>query len=182
MKDEKLKIGDKLKIHCYKHNGKIYQASEEAVVLDILENGIVCANNKVTVTEAKGKSYKTRELAIIFFYKSNWFNIIAQLKDFGLFYYCNIATPYVIDENVIKYIDYDLDLRVFPDGGYKVLDRNEYNYHKAKMNYQPEIDIIVNKELDELIKLKKSKQGPFDKAKIEEYQKKYYELINYGII
>ena len=39
-----------------------------------------------------------------------------------------MASPYIIDENVIKYIDYDLDLRVFPDGGYKILDYNEYKY------------------------------------------------------
>ena len=36
-----------------------------------------------------------------------------------------MASPYIIDENVIKYIDYDLDLRVFPDGGYKILDYND---------------------------------------------------------
>ena len=71
----------------------------------------------------------------MFFYKNRWFNIIGQLKDYGIYFYCNIATPYVIDENVIKYIDYDLDLRVFPDGSFKVLDRGEYNYHKNKMNY-----------------------------------------------
>ena len=47
--------------------------------------------------------------------KDRWFNIIGQLKDYGIYFYCNIATPYIIDEKVIKYIDYDLDLRVFPN-------------------------------------------------------------------
>lgn len=182
MKDGKMKIGDKYKIHCYKHNGNIYQASEEAVILDIKDDYIVCGNNMVMVTETEGRSYQTHELAIIYFYKNNWFNCIAQLKQFGLFYYCNIATPYCIDDNVIKYIDYDLDLRVFPDGGFKILDRNEYNYHKKKMQYPPEIDIIVKKELEKLIEMKKNNEGPFDKAQIDFYQNKYNELINYGII
>lgn len=177
-----MKIGDKYKIHCYKHNGHIYQASDEAVILDINDDYIVCGNNEVSVTEIDGKSYKTHELAIIYFYKHNWFNIIAQLKEFGLFYYCNIATPYVIEDNVIKYIDYDLDLRVFPDGGYKILDRNEYNYHKKKMNYPPEIDIIVKKELDALIKMKKANEGAFNKDKVIEYKEKYTKLKEAGII
>ena len=30
-----MKIGDKYKIHCYKHNGEAYQASEETIILDI---------------------------------------------------------------------------------------------------------------------------------------------------
>lgn len=182
MRDEEMKIGDKFKIHCYKHNGKINQASEEAVVLDVFDDYFVCGNNRVTVTETNGRSYRTKELAIIFFYKHNWFNIIAQLKKYGLFYYCNIATPYIIDENVIKYIDYDLDLRVFPDGGYKVLDNNEYNFHKKKMHYPPEIDIIVKKELAKLIEMKKNGVGPFDKEQIKIYREKYNELKNNSII
>ena len=178
---DEMKIGDKYKIHCYKHNGKIYQASEEAVILDIFDDYIVCGNNMVTVTETDGRSYKTKELAIIFFYKHNWFNVIAQLKKYGLFYYCNIATPYVIDANVIKYIDYDLDLRVFPDGGYKILDNNEYNFHKKLMNYPSEIDVIVKKELNKLIEMKKNNEGPFNQEVIEKYHNKYNELKNYGI-
>ena len=39
-----------------------------------------------------------------------------------------------------------LDLRVYPDGGYKILDTNEYNYHKKKMKYPDTIDKIVKKK------------------------------------
>ena len=89
----------------------------------------------------------------MFFYTNRWFNIIAQLKTNGIFYYCNIASPYVIDENIIKYIDYDLDLRVFPDGAFKVLDRNEYNYHSRIMKYPKEIDKILKQELSKIDEL-----------------------------
>ena len=172
-----MKIGDKYKIHCYKHNGEAYQASEETIILDIKDDYIVCGNYMVDVKEPEGHTYKTKELAIIYFYKHNWFNCIAQLKSFGLFYYCNMASQYIIDENVIKYIDYDLDLRVFPDGGYKILDYNEYKYHKKKMKYPEEIDIIINKELQKMIEMKKNNEGPFDKKQILEY-KKIYEALN----
>lgn len=171
-----MKIGDKYKIHCYKHNGEAYQASEETIILDIKDEYIVCGNDMVDVTEPEGHSYKTKELAIIYFYKHNWFNCIAQLKSFGLFYYCNMASPYIIDDNVIKYIDYDLDLRVFPDGGYKILDYNEYKYHKKKMKYPEEIDIIINKELQKLIKMRKNNEGPFDRKEIKKYKDLYKEL------
>ena len=101
-----MKKGDKLTIHCYKHNGKIDRISGEAVILDETEDYLVCANNKVKLTENDGRSHRTKEIAILFFYKKNWYNILAQLKKFGLFYYCNIASPYIIDGNIIKYIDY----------------------------------------------------------------------------
>lgn len=172
-----MEIGDRFDIHCYKHNGQIYQSSADAIVLDIKDDYMVCGNYMVDVTESEGHKYKTKELAIIYFYKRNWFNCIAQLKKHGLFYYCNIASPYVIDENVIKYIDYDLDLRVFPDMGYRILDHNEYNFHKKKMKYSYDIDKIVNKEMIRLIDMKKKKEGPFDKNNIIKYKKVYEKII-----
>ena len=99
------------------------------------EEYLVCGNGRTKITEKDGRSHMTNEPAVLFFYKNHWFNIIGQLKKFGLFYYCNIASPYIIDGKSIKYIDYDLDLRVFPDGGFRILDRNEYNFHKKIMKY-----------------------------------------------
>ena len=170
------KVGDRLTINCYKHNGKIHRSWDEATILEIGEDYLVCANNKAKVTENDGRSYYTNEPAIIFFYKNRWYNIIAQLKSHGLFYYCNIATPYVIDENIIKYIDYDLDLRVFPDGGFRVLDRNEYKYHKKIMHYSDDLDLVLRSELSNLIELKRKDKGPFDKKTIDKYYQTYKEL------
>lgn len=172
----KFEPGSKMQMHCYKHNGKIHRSWDEATILEIGEDYLVCANNKAKVTENDGRSYYTNEPAIIFFYKNRWYNIIAQLKSHGLFYYCNIATPYVIDENIIKYIDYDLDLRVFPDGGFRVLDRNEYKYHKKIMHYSDDLDLVLRSELSNLIELKRKDKGPFDKKTIDKYYQIYKEL------
>ncbi len=172
-----IKVGDKVQIHCYKHNGKLHQVCDEAIVLDISDDKIIVANNKAKLTEADGRSYHAKESAILFFYKDRWFNVIGQLKDFGLFYYCNIATPYILDGNVIKYIDYDLDLRVFPDGGFKVLDYNEYKYHRKLMNYSSDIELIIKSELSSLIELKRANEGPFTPGLIGKYYQIYQDLI-----
>lgn len=167
-----IKKGDVLKIQCYKHNGQIYRNWDETLVIEVNDDYIVCANNRVKVTEIDGRKWTTKEPAILFFYKNKWFNIISQFKKNGIYYYCNIASPYVIEENTVKYIDYDLDLRVFPDGTFRVLDKGEYEYHKEKMHYSEDIDKIVNTELNNLINIYKEKQGPFE----YEYLKKYYNM------
>ncbi len=174
--DKNIKVGDKLQIHCYKHNGKLHQVCNEAIVLDIDEDKIIVANYKAKLTESDGRSYHAKEPAILFFYKKRWFNVIGQLKEFGLFYYCNIATPYIIDGNIIKYIDYDLDLRVFPDGGFKILDYNEYNYHRKLMNYPNDIQMIIKTELSNLIDIKRKNEGPFTPGLIEKYYKIYQKM------
>ena len=74
-----------------------------------------------------------------------------------------------------KYIDYDLDLRVFPDGSFKVLDRGEYKYHKSIMNYPEKVDIILKEELTNLINQVRNKEGIFSPGIVEEYCKIYKE-------
>ena len=165
--------GDHLTIHSYKHDSKIHRSWDEATYLDETEEYMIFANYKTLVIESDGRTWKTKEPAIMFFSKKNWFNIIGQLKKNGIYYYCNIASPFVIEENTIKYIDYDLDLRVFPDGSFKILDRGEYQYHKKKMNYSDDLDKVLKSELSVLIDKARNKKIPFNKETIDTYYKEY---------
>ena len=171
---KKLCIGDKLQIQCYKHNGKIHRAWDEAVLLDIKKDYVVFGNNKTKVTEAEGNVWKTNEPAIMYYFKDKWFNIIVQLKKDGIYYYCNIASPYIIEDNTIKYIDYDLDLRIFPGGEYKILDQLEYKYHKKIMKYSEELDFVITSSLKELIGLYIDGALMFN----SEQNYEYYQLYN----
>ncbi|MBP3766582.1 MAG: DUF402 domain-containing protein [Bacilli bacterium] len=175
---QKVKVGDELQIQCYKHNGKINCNWHEAVIIDVFDDYIVCANSKSLVTEADGSVWKTKEPAIMYFFKNHWFNVIAQLKKTGISYYCNIATPYIIEDNTIKYIDYDLDLRIFSNGSYKILDRNEYKYHKKLMGYSDILDKSIKHGLDDLINFYKNGNIIFDEKLNLDYRKKYLEIKN----
>ena len=164
-----IKVGDTLVIHCYKHNGVIYEASRVAVVLDVQDDYIVLGDENVLITKQDGRVWHTKGSAILFFYKKRWFNIIAQIKEDGTFYYCNIASPFIIENHV-------LNLRVFSDGAFKILDRNEYNYHKKLMNYPKEINFIIKEELSALIEMKKSSEFPFNKESIEHYRELFKKI------
>ena len=172
-----MNVGDMLQIQCYKHNGKIHRSWDEALVLDIKKDYIVCGNNKTLVTESDGTTWKTKEPAIMYFFKDCWYNIIVQLKKDGIFYYCNIATPYLIEDGTIKYIDYDLDLRVFPTGEYKILDRMEYKYHKKIMHYSDDLDTVIKSSLTELIDAYKNKDKSFDRTINLKYYDQYKKLM-----
>ncbi|MGN1000600.1 MAG: DUF402 domain-containing protein [Bacilli bacterium] len=173
---KKIFKGEKFIIHSYKHDGSIHRAWDEAVLLEEHDDYLVFGNEKTRVIESDGRTWKTKEPAVLFFYKNNWFNIIGQCKKDGIYYYCNIASPFVIEDMTIKYIDYDLDLRVFPDGSFKILDRGEYNYHKSKMKYSDDIDRILKDELSKLIEMAREKRGPFQKETIEKYHLEYESI------
>ncbi len=174
----KIKIGDKFQIQCYKHNGKIHRAWDEAIVLDVKEDYIVFGNNRTQVIESSGNYWRTKEPAVMYFFKDKWFNIIAQMKKDGIYYYCNIASPYVIEGGTIKYIDYDLDLRIFPSGEYKILDRLEYKYHKKLMDYPNDLDHVINNALSMLIESYIEGSKYFSNYRNLEYSKLYTELAD----
>ena len=95
-----------------------------------------------------------------------------MIRKTGVYYYCNIASPTLYDGEALKYIDYDLDLKVFPDGNYRVLDEEEYRQHAKQMNYSKELDKILKKQLDILINLASKRAGPFD----EDFTKHWYHI------
>lgn len=169
-------IGDKYQIQCYKHNKKIHRAWSEAIVLDVKKDYIVFGNNKTLVIESEGTTWRTKEPAIMYFFKNKWYNVIAQMKKDGIYYYCNIASPFIIEEGTIKYIDYDLDLRIFPKGEYKILDKLEYEYHKSKMNYSDDLDLVITTALSNLIDEYNDGAIMFNEKKNKEYLELYLGL------
>lgn len=175
---ENFEIGKHYEIHSYKHDGSIHRAWDEAILLEINDEYLIFGNERTKVIESDGRTWRTKEPAILYFFKDKWFNIIVQYKKNGIFYYCNMASPYIIEDNTIKYIDYDLDLRVFPDGSFKVLDRGEYKYHRQLMNYSEDIDFILKQELTTLINMVRNKELAFKPKTVDKYYDAYMKITH----
>ncbi len=174
------KVGDTIQIHSFKHDQSFHRIWDKAMILEMNDSFIVLANERTRVLESNGKSWFTKEPAICFFFKDKWYNIICMLKDSGVHYYCNLGTPYVLDDEAVKYIDYDLDIKVFPNNSYKILDKFEFQMHADNMNYPKEIKRIVKYELEELKKRIKAKEMPFNEETVEKYKEMFEEMKNEG--
>ena len=171
-----LKIGDKVFVQSYKHNGSLHRTWSKALVIDVLEHCAVVVTDHSWVVEADGRRWLTKEPAICFYYDDKWYNVISMVRKTGIYYYCNIASPSLYDDEAIKNIDYDLDVKVFPDGEYIILDQNEYAYHADIMNYPENIKKIIDNELHNLLDLIENKKPPFDFECINKYIQKYFEI------
>lgn len=164
-----------IQIQSYKHDEELHRIWEKATVVDVQEDYIVVVNKRTKVIEANGRFWHTREPSVTWFFKEKWFNIIGIIKKDEIHYYCNIASPYLIDEEGLKYIDYDLDVKVVDDFSYNILDRNEYNRHKMKMEYPDKLVILLEKELKILTDMVENNDLPFQHSIVKEYYEKYLE-------
>lgn len=165
--------GTRTQIHSYKHNGTLHRIWKSNLILKSTETTIILANDKTKVIESDGQAWVTREPAISYFHSKFWFNVIGMIRSDGIYYYCNIGTPFVCDSEALKYIDYDLDVKVYPDMTFNILDEDEYKEHKAQMGYPAVIDRILHRNLDELIVWIRQRQGPFSADFIDSWYERY---------
>ena len=164
-----LKRNSIVKIHSYKHDKKSHRVWNNVTVLDFNEEVLVVGNYKARVVESNGRYWNTKEPAICFFYSNEWFNVIAMLKEDGIHYYANIASPAIVDNGYLKFIDYDLDYKLFPNGDSKVLDENEFHDHMTTLKYDKELIDKVRSSLNEVMEIAKCEKFPFKKEKILQY-------------
>lgn len=165
--------GDMIQIHSYKHNGHIHRIWEETRVLKATNKMVIGGNDQTLVTESDGRTWITREPAICYFHTELWFNIIAMIRENGIYYYCNLGSPFVYDRQALKYIDYDLDIKVYPDMTYNLLDEDEYEYHRKEMNYPDVIDQILKRNIDKLTQWIVQRKGPFSPEFIDIWYDRY---------
>ena len=67
---------------------------------------------------------------------------------------------------------------MYPNGSFRVLDREEYNYHKMIMGYSNELDKILRDNLTELINRVRNREFPFNDEVIKKYYEEIKKIIN----
>lgn len=172
------KEGSKVKIQSYKHDGSIHRVWSETTILKGTNHVVIGGNNRTLVTESDGRTWITREPAIVYFHSEYWFNVICMFREDGVYYYCNLSSPFVHDQEALKYIDYDLDIKVYPDGNYHLLDEDEYKLHKERMKYSADIDLILRRNVDILQSWIEQKKGPFAPDFINVWHQRFNRVVN----
>ena len=168
--------GTSVYIQSFKHDGSLHRTWCKGFVLEASEDRIVVVTDRAWVIEADGRKWLTREPAVCFFYSHKWFNVISMIRHGGIYYYCNLASPSIYDGEAIRNIDYDLDVKLYPDGGYQILDENEYEEHALQMNYPDDIKKTVEYQMNHLIKMMERHEDPFNHKCIDYYYGKYLDM------
>src|SRR5699024_3533599 len=169
--------GSPIEIHSYKHNGQLHRTWEETFILKATSTKLIGANDRTKVMESDGRHWVTREPAICFFYSKYWFNVISMIRKDGIHYYFNLSSPFVYESGAVKYIDYDLDIKVYPDMTYTLLDEDEYDLHQKQMNYPQVLNRILWNNVDHLIQMIHQRKGPFSYQHIEYW---YEHFLTYS--
>ena len=175
-----------LRVQAYKHNGALHRQWTPAYLVEENSSYWALASKSSAVTESDGRRWITKEKAIFILFKEKWMNVIAMFKEpsdsrggegkqypAGICYYVNIASPTIFDKGFLKYIDYDLDVKLYPDGLEKTLDENEYLRHASSYGYSEDLLKAIEKSLTEVKRMINQKEFPFSDEAIESLYERF---------
>ncbi len=70
--------------------------------------------------------------------------------------------PPKFENNILDYVDLDIDVLVWRDFSVEILDMNEFEENSKKFNYSAEIKNRARESLKKILKLIKNHDFPFD--------------------
>ncbi len=163
-------------LHSYKHDQTLHRVWKSETLLDENDEIIIVANQRTRVVEANGRYWYTKEPSVSFFFKDHWYNVIGIIKQNEIQFYCNLSSPILMDQEALKYIDYDLDIKVDGKFKYNVLDRNEFNRNQERMAYPEEIKQILMLELQDLKDRIERRDFPFDAKTVRYWYQEFLKV------
>jgi protein associated with RNAse G/E len=103
-------------------------------------------------------------LSYEFYWLDRWYNVFRFHEPDGSLrnFYCNVNAPPVFADGILDYVDLDIDVLVWKDFKYKVLDLEEFEANCLRYNYSAMVIEKARKSLDELINMINKRLFPFD--------------------
>lgn len=98
-----------------------------------------------------------------FYWKNRCYNVFrfhnpgGDLRNF----YCNVNLPPVFENDLLNYVDLDIDILVTPDLSFEIVDLDEFEENARKFNYPAEVLEKAYGGLTELVEMIQAKKFPF---------------------
>ena len=101
-----------------------------------------------------------------YFWLDRWYNIFRFHEPDGSFrnYYCNVAMPPTFENSVLDYVDLDIDILVWPDFSFDVVDHDDFEVNALKYGYTDEIKKKAEQGVSEVLPLIDQREFPFDQS------------------
>ena len=97
-----------------------------------------------------------------YFWLDRWYNVFRFHEPDGELrnYYCNAAMPATFAGGVLDYVDLDLDVLVWPNNKYEVVDREDFERNARKYDYPDDVCRQAENSVNELIRMIESCELP----------------------
>jgi protein associated with RNAse G/E len=98
-----------------------------------------------------------------YYWLDRWYNVFRFHEPDGELrnYYCNLNLPPKLENNILDYVDLEIDVLVSKNFEIEILDRDEFDENSKLFGYSPELIKTTLATLDELLKIIETRSFPF---------------------
>ncbi|QJG66426.1 DUF402 domain-containing protein [Mycoplasma phocoeninasale] len=169
------KIGQITSIKAFKYDGTLYRQYEGAKIVANLEDFVVVLLIKSKVSE-ENINWVVSDPILFFFAKNHFYNAVITLnKKKDNYIYINLASPFYIEDGIIKYIDFDIDIKSYVNKDFNVVDWQDFKKSIVQYKYPVKLIYRVYEELDFLQEQHYGKSGIFSKNLVDGIKKMLIE-------
>lgn len=151
-------------INSRKYDGEIHKSWTAQLLSETDELLTFVGSFKTEINHGKIGVIRRGTISYEYYWKNKWFNVFrfhepeGDLRNF----YCNLNTLPVLSNRILDYVDLDIDVLIWHDFSYEILDIDEFEFHALKYNYPKHVREKVFSTLEELLSMLEQKEFPFD--------------------
>ena len=155
---------NRVTINSRKFDNKIHRSWNANVVEQDSTRIIFCGEFDKEISHSHVGVIRRKTVSYEYYWFDRWYSIFRFHEPDGKFrnFYCNINQPPVFENNVLDYVDLDIDVIVWDDSRTEILDMDEFEANAVKYCYPETLIKKTLQSLDELLELIDKRQFPFN--------------------
>lgn len=157
--------GRPIRVVSTKYDGSLHYEYDALLLDEVGPLFRVYARQGTLVRGYRGEGGMQQGMVCLFF-SDRWYNLYHNLGPVGrrgFLTYANVGTPAVLDGDVLRWVDLDVDI-VTGEGFVSVDDEDEFADHAVTMAYPEDLVRRVEATRDLLLPVARSGLFPFDRA------------------
>lgn len=162
--------GSIIDVQAYKYDGTLYRQWNGVKVLRNTSKHYVLLMYKTRVSEQNNHNWVYRDYVLWFLPKHSMYNALILLKPSKKqnYSYINVASYPIYEDNTIKFIDLDLDIKAYPSNTVSIVDSEEFKENSKIYNYPDKLKQLVWEGTQEVMQ-HYERQGYFFNEEIINY-------------
>ena len=156
-------VQTQIEVRAYKYDGLLHRSWTAELVRR--EGPLVILDAKFTdeVSHDLLGTIASGTHSLEYYWLDRWYNVFRFAQPDGKLrnYYCNVNVPATFTENILSYVDLDLDILVAPDFSYRILDVEDFERNARRYGYTPEVQANARQALAELASMIEMRSFPF---------------------
>lgn len=149
-------------VNSRKYDGRIRRSWQAGVVTQTAEMLIAVGRFEFDVDHSDLGRIAAGTVSFEHFWFDRWYNIFRFHEPDGALkaWYCNVAMPATYGDGILDFVDLDIDVVVWPDMRFEVVDLDDFEENSLQFSYPPEVIVHARRAVDEITRLVQTRGLP----------------------